>query len=101
VHEALRSTIGDTAQRIETAAGALAEAATGLKDSTAGLLPQLQALGPELDALAREVALLSARADREVEPLLAEEMVRIGDGMARLEQLMAMAKKTSKKAERA
>ena len=46
-------------------------------------------LGPELSALAREVALLAARADDPGGDLaIGEELVRLGDGLERLQQLL-------------
>ena len=69
----------------------LADAAASLAQSQQALAPQLEALAPELRALTQEVALLGTRADKEDEPpLFADELVRLGEGMSRLEALVQL-----------
>ena len=55
------------------------------------IAPQLAPLAPELSALAREVALLAARGQAGDDGLVAEELVRIGAGVDRLEGLLKLA----------
>ena len=73
----------------ELAAQSLADAAGGLRESSVTLSASLATLAPELAALAREVALLAARPEHDdADPAIADELVRLGDGVERLEQLL-------------
>ncbi|MGZ3406317.1 MAG: hypothetical protein ACXVAN_07720 [Polyangia bacterium] len=76
--------------QLRAAGSALAEAAGELRGSSANLAASLGTLAPELSALAREVALLAARDDGGgADAAIGEELVRLGDGLERLEQLLA------------
>ncbi len=48
----------------------------------------LGTLAPELNALGREVALLAAKNDAGADLAVTDELVRLGDGLERLEQLL-------------
>ncbi len=87
VTHALRATVGETGARIETAAAALERASAELRAGSDTLAPLLSQLAPELAALSREVALLAARAEPGDEALVTAEIVRIGEGVERLEAL--------------
>jgi hypothetical protein len=71
-------------------AGELRAGAEALRAAADTLAPQLASLGPELAALAREVALVAARTDGERELPIADELVRLGDGIDRLEALLRL-----------
>jgi hypothetical protein len=75
--------------QLRTAGAALLDAAAGLRASAGELGGSLATLGPELAALAREVALLAARDDGAgSDQVVGEELVRLGDGLERLEALL-------------
>ena len=61
-----------------------------LARSAAELAPSLETLAPELRALTQEVALLGTRKEQGDEPLFADELVRLGDGVERLEALVKL-----------
>ncbi len=83
--------------KMSVSAEELARAAASLAETQQGLAPQLEALTPELRGLTQEVALLGARATEEGEqPLFADELLRLGEGMARLEALMRMSQAQGK-----
>jgi hypothetical protein len=88
---ALRATIGEAGARLQATSSSLAEAVGGLRGVADALSPMLAQLGPELNALAREVSLLAARGDGGEDPLIADELVRLGEGVERLETLLRMA----------
>jgi hypothetical protein len=74
-------------------AAQLGEAAATLAQAQQTLAPQLEALAPELRALTTEVALLGSRRveTEDEQPLFAGELVRLGEGVARLEALVQLA----------
>jgi hypothetical protein len=90
VASALEACLGDAGARLESATAGLSEAAAALSSAAERLGPQVAALGPELAALSREVALLAARTERADEPLITDEIVRLGEGMERLEALLRL-----------
>jgi hypothetical protein len=90
--EALNAAVADAGTRHDAAAAALAAAAAELRAAVDAMAPPLQSLSPELGALAREVALLAARADSPDEGLVADELVRLGEGMERLESLLRLSR---------
>ncbi len=69
------------AETVATAAGELRAGATAMSGSLATLTPELNALG-------REVALLAARAEAGPDLAITDELVRLGDGLERLEKLL-------------
>jgi hypothetical protein len=87
-----------TAELFVKPATQLAESANLLAHTQAALAPQLEALVPELRTLGQEVALLGARPEATDEkPLFADELVRLGEGMARLEGLVQLAQPRGRK----
>jgi hypothetical protein len=87
---ALRGSLVEAGARLEATSQSLAQAVGGLRAVCDALSPLLAQLGPELDALAREVSLLSARVDGDDDPVIADELVRLGEGVGRLETLLRM-----------
>jgi hypothetical protein len=87
---ALRGSLVEAGTRLEATSLSLAQAVEGLRAVSDALSPLLAQLGPELDALAREVSLLSARVDGNDDPVIADELVRLGEGVGRLETLLRM-----------
>ena len=86
---AAASSAGADAQ-LRSAGAALAEAAAELRAGSVALGGSVSTLAPELAALAREVALLAARDDGAgADQVVTDELVRLGDGLERLEQLLA------------
>jgi hypothetical protein len=88
---ALGAVTSGTAEQLASAGGELARAAADLRAGAEALGPQLAPLAPELSALAREVALLAARDQAGDDGLVAEELVRIGASVDRLEGLLKLA----------
>jgi hypothetical protein len=90
-HGATAAQVADRAAALDRAAEALATAASELRASSAALIPPLDALTPELAALSREMASL---AGRETGPDLEvlDQLVRVGEGVDRLETLLALAR---------
>lgn len=89
--ESVRASVGAEGLRIEEAAQALRAAAGELGASAQALGGPLSELSPELRALAREVALLAARGQSEEPAVTLDELLRIGEGVERLEALLRMA----------
>ncbi len=81
----------DSAGALGSSAATLAQSAETLAQSTSALSPQIEALVPELRSLTQEVALLGTRAVKDEEPLFADELVRLGEGMERLEAMVRLA----------
>ena len=76
--------------QVRQAGDALAGAAAELRAASVTLGGSVGTLAPELAALAREVALLAARDDGAgADRAVGDELVRLGDGLERLEQLLA------------
>jgi hypothetical protein len=86
---ALRGSLVEAGARLEATSQSLAQAVDGLRVVSDALSPRLADLTPELNALAREVSLLAARADGD-DPLITDELVRLGEGFDRLETLLRM-----------
>jgi hypothetical protein len=68
----------------------LERAARGFEAAASAMAMPLATLSPELAALSRELALLAVRAEQEEAPLL-DELLRLGEGLDRLEGLVRMA----------
>lgn len=87
---ALQQTLGQEGTRLGEAASALHTATHDLAAAAAGIASPLQVLAPELQALSREVALLAARSDGEEGNATLSELLRLGEGIERLEALLRM-----------
>jgi len=74
----------EAAQALDKAAGEISSAAQTLGAPIAEL-------SPELRALARSVALLAARTDADEPTAILDELLRLGEGVERLEALLRMA----------
>ena len=89
--EAVDRLVSDSVGSLSTSATLLAASADTLSRTGDQLGPQLESLAPELRLLSEEVALLGARTQQSDEPLFADELVRLGEGMERLEALVKLA----------
>ena len=83
--------MGGDGLRLHEAAQELGKAAGELGATAKALGEPIAALTPELQALAREVALLAARGESEAPAATLDELIRLGEGMERLEALLRMA----------
>ena len=89
--EAIDRLVSDSVGALTTSASTLSQSTETLAKVSESLTPQLEALSPELRALTQEVALLGSRNDHQAEPLFADELLRLGEGMERLEALVRLA----------
>lgn len=89
--DAVDRLVTDSVGSLSSSAGLLASAADTMSRANDQLGPQLEALTPELRLLGQELALLGARTEQTDEPLFADELVRLGEGMERLEALVRLA----------
>ncbi|MBL9002768.1 MAG: hypothetical protein JNJ46_00910 [Myxococcales bacterium] len=87
---ALQQTVGSEGTRLGEAAQALQVAAQDLATAAGSVSSPLSALTPELQALSREVALMAARSDAEESSATLSELLRLGEGIERLEALLRM-----------
>ena len=93
--DALLSTVGtvvgESGARLAAASTTLADAAGALRGGAESLAPSVATLSPEMAALARELALLAARVEAaEERTVVLDELVRLGDGVDRLESLLRL-----------
>ena len=88
--QTLGQTVGSEGARLGEAAQALQAAAGELASAAAAVGAPLSALTPELQALSREVALMAARSDGEESSATLSELLRLGEGVERLEALLRM-----------
>ncbi len=89
--DTVRDSVGSEGLRLGATVQALGQSAMALGQAAEALGTPLSALTPELSALAREVALLAARSESEAPATTLDELVRLGEGMERLEALLRMA----------
>ncbi|MEO6954481.1 MAG: hypothetical protein ABI321_21970 [Polyangia bacterium] len=97
--EAVDRLVADSVGALSTSATLLAASADVLSRTGDQLGPQLESLAPELRLLSEEVALLGARTQQTDEPLFADELVRLGEGMERLEALVKLAQSHGEQAQ--
>lgn len=88
--QALQGSIGSEGARLGEAAQALHGSALELARAAQNVSAPLSALTPELQALSREVALMAARSDGESGNATLSELLRLGEGVERLEALLRM-----------
>jgi hypothetical protein len=86
----IETTVGGQGLQLAGAAEALQRTATELCTATASLQAPLSALTPELSALSREVALLAAEHSGDEPSATLNEILRLGDGIERLEALLRL-----------
>jgi hypothetical protein len=91
--EAIVAATAGAGAELSSAGTQLAQSTVELRAAVDTLAPQLATLAPELQALAREVALLAARSASADDGLLAEELVRIGENVERLRDLLQLGQK--------
>lgn len=89
--ETVRAVLGGEGLRLREAADALGRAAADLATGAQAIGAPLATLGPQLEALSREVALLAARGESEESGATLDELVRLGEGVERLESLVRLA----------
>jgi hypothetical protein len=86
----ISDTVGGEGLKLSQAAQALQQTAEELRAATASMAGPLSALSPELAALSREVALLAAEHESEEPSATLAEILRLGEGIERLEALLQL-----------
>ncbi len=93
--EAVDRLVTESVGALNTSCTSLAQSSERLAFVADALTPQLEALSPELHALGQEVALLGTRQQDHDQPLFADELLRLGEGMERLEALVRLGQPTN------